>query len=107
MGLCSLREIGVQFRFDVVVNQVSNCDSLLGLTIPGFIYGYPEAVAGLPSIFRGGVFLHCADDSHAADTPTSWISVPPKKFPTIRSGLSTAKPKISPLIARSHSIGLL
>jgi hypothetical protein len=105
--LSFVSQIDGQLRLGVVIDQVRNRDDLFRLTIPGFVDRYSQAIAGLPCVFHIGILQDGSDDRFAANTPSLGYVIPPEEFPTSRSSLSMAKPKISSLIARSHFPDLL
>jgi hypothetical protein len=92
VGLSPVNQISDEFRRAVVIDEVGNCDGLFTLTVSSFIDRYAEAITGLPGIFYIWILEDSANDSFAADAPSGGFTVPPKKFPTIRSMLPTAEP---------------
>ena len=80
-------------------DQVCNRNQLFSLPVSSFVDGHSQTVAGLPSLFNIRVLLNCSYDRLAAYSLPDKFDIPPKKFPTVRSGLAMAKPKISSLVA--------
>jgi hypothetical protein len=92
VGLSPVNRSIDEFGRAVVIDKVRNCDGLFTLTVSSFIDRYAEAVTRLPGIFNIWILLNGANGGFAADAPSGGFTVPPKKFPTIRSMFPTAEP---------------